>query len=85
MIIGFSEEDRKDDQYWQANDRKVLKRINSLTADITSNPFDSNGLGKPERLKEISVVFFLEESPLSTSSFQHQGPSIPTLQEGQTA
>jgi len=35
--------------YWQANDRRILKRINVLIKDILRNPFD--GIGKPEPLK----------------------------------
>lgn len=35
--------------YWQAQDRKVLKRINLLLQDITRNGYD--GIGKPEPLK----------------------------------
>ena len=35
--------------YWQANDRKILTRINKLLKDIERSPFD--GLGKPEPLR----------------------------------
>lgn len=35
--------------YWQAQDRKTLKRINLLIQDIERN--GTNGLGKPEPLK----------------------------------
>jgi toxin YoeB len=35
--------------YWQAHDKKILKRINALIKDILRNPFD--GIGKPEPLK----------------------------------
>ena len=40
----------EDYQYWQAQDRKTLKRINSLIRDCLREPFD--GIGKPEALKE---------------------------------
>lgn len=36
--------------YWQAQDKKTLKRINRLIKAAQSNPFD--GIGKPEPLKE---------------------------------
>ncbi len=36
--------------YWQGQDRKTLKRINLLIADVVRNPED--GIGKPEALKE---------------------------------
>ncbi|MFY8026169.1 MAG: Txe/YoeB family addiction module toxin [Sediminibacterium sp.] len=35
--------------YWQANDKKILFRINDLIKDTQRNPF--TGLGKPEPLK----------------------------------
>lgn len=36
--------------YWQTQDKKTLKRINTLLRDIERGSFD--GLGKPEPLKE---------------------------------
>lgn len=36
--------------YWQLQDKKTLKRINTLIKDIQRDSF--NGLGKPEPLKE---------------------------------
>ena len=36
--------------YWQTQDKKTLKRINLLLADIQRNGFE--GIGKPEPLKE---------------------------------
>lgn len=33
---------------WQSEDKKTLKRINSLIKDIESNPY--GGIGKPEPL-----------------------------------
>jgi len=36
--------------YWQAQDRKTLKRINALLKDILRTPFE--GIGKPEPLRE---------------------------------
>ena len=52
MIIGFATKGWEDYQYWQQNDKKILKRINALIKDIQRNPNDKNGLGKPEKLKE---------------------------------
>ena len=34
---------------WQIQDRKTLRRINTLIRDIQRNPFD--GIGKPEPLR----------------------------------
>ena len=44
-------EDRawEDYLYWQTQDRKTLKRINTLINDIKRSPFE--GIGKPEVLK----------------------------------
>ena len=36
--------------YWQTQDKKTLKRINTLLRDIERGSFD--GIGKPEPLKE---------------------------------
>ena len=35
--------------YWQKQDKKTLKKINSLLTNIMRSPFD--GIGKPEPLK----------------------------------
>ena len=47
--ISFSEKGWGDYCYWQAQDKKTLKRINNLLQDIGRNSF--KGLGKPEPLK----------------------------------
>jgi toxin YoeB len=38
-----------DYEYWQMQDKKVLRRINTLLKDIERNGY--NGIGKPEPLK----------------------------------
>ena len=38
-----------DYEWWQNQDRKVLKRINQLLQDVTRN--SNEGIGKPEPLK----------------------------------
>lgn len=58
MIIGFADRGWEDYQHWVSNDKKILKRINLLLKDITRAPNDSNGLGKPERLKENFHGYF---------------------------
>jgi toxin YoeB len=35
--------------YWQGQDKKTLRRINSILKDIDRSPF--SGIGKPEPLK----------------------------------
>jgi toxin YoeB len=48
--LAWTAEAWEDYLYWQSQDRKVLKRINVLIADILrDDPFD--GIGKPEALK----------------------------------
>ena len=47
--ITFSERAWEEYLYWQGQDKKTLKRINTLLKDIERNPFE--GIGKPEALK----------------------------------
>jgi len=52
MIVGFADKGWEDHQHWVQHDKKILKRINLILQDIKRNPDDSEGIGKPERLKE---------------------------------
>lgn len=45
----FTEDAMEDYLYWQLQDRKTLKKINSLLKAISREPF--SGDGKPEPLK----------------------------------
>ncbi len=47
--IIFSKNAWEEYLFWQAEDRKILKKINALIKDIQSNPY--SGIGKPEPLK----------------------------------
>lgn len=49
MILSWAETAWEDYLYWQATDKKTLKRINLLITDIERNPF--SGLGDPEPLR----------------------------------
>ncbi|MCR9154585.1 MAG: Txe/YoeB family addiction module toxin [Bacteroidetes bacterium] len=49
MEIVFLANGWEDYLYWQAHDRKVLKKINSLLRDIVRDPYE--GIGSPEALK----------------------------------
>ena len=49
MNICFTEIGWKDYQYWENQDKKTLKQINKLIADIERNGYD--GIGKPEPLR----------------------------------
>jgi len=47
--ITFAPQAWEDYAFWQANDPKMLTRINQLIKDILRNPH--TGIGKPEPLK----------------------------------
>ena len=47
--IKFTSTGWEDYLYWQAHDKKTLKRINTLIKDIQREP--GSGIGKPEPLK----------------------------------
>ena len=49
MILFWAGKAWDDYLYWQATDKKRLKRINALIKDIERQPFD--GLGNPEPLR----------------------------------
>jgi toxin YoeB len=46
----FTPEAWGDYEYWQGQDKKILKRINKLLESAMRTPFE--GIGKPEPLKE---------------------------------
>ena len=48
--LAWTEEAWADYVYWQGQDRKTLKRINALIADVLRTPLE--GIGKPEALRE---------------------------------
>lgn len=48
MNKNFTENGWKDYTYWETEDRKTLKRINTLLKDIDRN--GNEGIGKPEPL-----------------------------------
>ena len=49
MKLKWDETAWSDYLYWQTQDKKTLKKLNSLLVDIMRSPFD--GIGKPEPLK----------------------------------
>jgi toxin YoeB len=50
MKLAFTDRAWADCVHWQTQDRKTLKRINALIADIKRDP-DGQGIGKPEVLR----------------------------------
>ena len=53
MKLLWTEDAWEDYCRWQKEDKKTIKRINSLIKDIQRNPIA--GIGKPEQLKENLV------------------------------
>ena len=49
--LAFDRHGWEDYTYWQSQDRKTLRRINALIADVSRDPI--TGIGKPEPLKHI--------------------------------
>ena len=49
MNITWTDESWEEYEQWQQEDKKIIKKINSLIKDIKRDSF--NGIGKPEPLK----------------------------------
>lgn len=49
MKLVFSEQSWADYLHWQATDRRILERVNTLLREIARQPFQ--GIGKPEPLR----------------------------------
>ena len=56
MKLVFSEQAWEDYLYWQAQDRRIVKRINDLVRDALRDP--AAGLGKPEPLKHALAGYW---------------------------
>ena len=54
--LSFTKQAWEDYLYWQNQDKKTLKRVNSLLADIERNEFD--GIGKPEPLTGVFTGYW---------------------------
>lgn len=46
MLLCWTDDAWADYLYWQAQDRRTLKRVNTLIRDMQRTPFE--GIGKPE-------------------------------------
>ncbi|WP_205620281.1 Txe/YoeB family addiction module toxin [Salinivibrio socompensis] len=55
-LLCWTDDAWRDYVYWQSQDRKTLKRINTLILDVKRTPFE--GIGKPEALKENLTGFW---------------------------
>ena len=56
MKLIFAEPAWEDYLYWQAQDKRMLKRVNELIRATQRDPF--NGIGKPEPLKHALSGFW---------------------------
>lgn len=63
----WSDDAWSDYLYWQAQDKKTLKRINQLIKDIERNGC-INGIGKPEALSGISPTTIYNKNDLRNYS-----------------
>lgn len=81
MLLKFTEDAWKDYCYWQSQDNKTLKRINTLIKEVQRDPLA--GIGKPEPLKydfqgawsrridaENRLIYMLDESGIAFLSFK---------------
>ena len=77
----WQDEAWEDYLYWQAQDKKILKRINTLLQDIERNGY--NGIGKPEPLKgDLSGFWSVEIDKKNRIVFQINDRKIEILQCG---
>lgn len=56
MKLIFAEQAWQDYLYWQATDRRQIRRINMLINEIMRQPF--TGIGKPEPLKHTLAGYW---------------------------
>jgi toxin YoeB len=63
--LGRDESSWADYVWWQAQDRKVLKRINQLITDVERN--GNEGIGKPNHSSTGSRATGHDASPTSTA------------------
>jgi toxin YoeB len=52
----FADQAWEDYLYWQATDRRILRRVNELIKDAQRHPFE--GLGKPEPLRHALAGYW---------------------------
>jgi toxin YoeB len=78
----FSKDAWEDYLYWQANDKIILEKINTLIKDMMRQPY--SGLGKPEKLsrnlsgwwsrritQEHRIVYKLAEGDILVSQLRY--------------
>lgn len=56
MKLTFTDAAWNDYQWWLGNDRRILRRINTLSEDVKRNGYE--GIGKPEALKHTLAGYW---------------------------
>ncbi|MCM1577262.1 MAG: Txe/YoeB family addiction module toxin [Ruminococcus sp.] len=74
MKLKWDEDAWNDYLYWQGQDKKTLKKINSLLTDIMRNPF--NGIGKPEPLKHHQGYWSRRIDEANRIVYKTEGESV---------
>lgn len=59
MRLLWEERAWEDYLYWQTQDKKTLKKVNTLIKDIQRNPFE--GIGKPEAAISLQQMIIAEQ------------------------
>jgi toxin YoeB len=77
----WQDEAWEDYVYWQTQDRKTLKKINTLIQDIERNGY--NGIGKPEPLKgDLSGFWSVEIDKKNRIVFRIENGKLEIAQCG---
>ena len=77
--IQFQDDAWSDYIYWQQNDKKILKRINTLIREISRKPY--SGIGKPEALKHnLSGYWSRRINEIHRLVYQVKGDTIIVIQ-----
>ena len=77
--IQFQDDAWSDYIYWQQNDKKVLKRINTLIREILRKPYA--GIGKPEPLKHNLAGYWSRRiNEIHRLVYQVKGDTIIVIQ-----
>lgn len=81
MLLTWTPQAWDDCLYWQATDKRTLKRINELLRDALRNPFE--GLDKPEPLRfDLAGCWFrrINQKDRLVYRLDEQGAALIVLQ-----
>lgn len=74
----FSEQAWEEYIYWQGQDKKTLKRINTLLKDIQREPF--SGIGKPELMKRNGGIWSRQIDDSNRLLYKYENGKIYIVQ-----